>query len=162
MSKVDSDYRIHRYLTDDRHTVSRPHELVIMWAPNGDYYIGSTPEGQGMIWQGVRICTSGGAASKNPELLKSVVGIFQALGGWSKGEPADKPDPESTAQQHLYDVTRLFHIDRQHNQFFERCEHEFCTKTREILDIRGHGHRFDKAWKDAVQQTQEFFAEKNP
>lgn len=78
-----SDYQEHRYLTDDRDTRER-HELVIRHAPNGDFYIGSVPEGQPMT-TGVRICTSGGASSRNPRLAKAVFEIFQALGGWTIG-----------------------------------------------------------------------------
>lgn len=151
-----SDYRIHRYLTDDRHTVSRPHELVVMWAPNGDYYIGSAPEGQHMMWQGVRICTSGGASSRNPPLMKAVAAIFQALGGWTEDELKDRPDPESVAQQHLFNVTMAYHRVQRHNQHFERCEHMLCSDTREVLGIVGYSHKFNEGWKKAVEANFDF------
>jgi hypothetical protein len=80
---MSDEYIEHRYLTDDRDGRNR-HELVIFWAPNGDYYIGSCPEGEFLVRQGVRICTSGGAASRNPKLVKAVQDLFQALGGWKK------------------------------------------------------------------------------
>lgn len=78
-----SEYVEHRYLTDDRDQ-ERRHELVIFWAPNGDFYIGSVPEGEFMVRQGVRICTSGGASSRNPKLVKAVRDLFEALGGFNK------------------------------------------------------------------------------
>lgn len=92
-----NEYVAHSYLTDDRHTVRDPHALTVAWAPNGDYYIGSVPEGEPMIRQGVRICTSGGAASKNPKLLKGVRMIFEALGGFNQVDAVDSGERESAS-----------------------------------------------------------------
>ena len=80
MSSEDQ-YVEHSYLTDDRDK-SRRAELVVAWAPNGDYYVGSRPEGDRILMNSVRICTRGGASSVNPKLVKAVADLFQALGGW--------------------------------------------------------------------------------
>lgn len=80
----ESEYCERRYLTDDRDARIRT-ELVVMHAPNGDYYIGSVEEGDGMT-RGVRICTSGGCSYANPKLLKAVQDVFEALGGWRGDE----------------------------------------------------------------------------
>jgi hypothetical protein len=90
---MSDDYIEHRYLTDDRDRERRA-ELVVAWAPNGDYYVGSAPEGEGMIGRSVRICTSGGAASRNPRLVRAVQELFQALGGWDTPHPAPHAGPE--------------------------------------------------------------------
>lgn len=78
-----SDYMEHRYLTDDCDLRERA-ELVIYFAPNGDYYIGSVMEGDRMVRHAVRIRMSGGASSKNPKLARAVVDLFQAMGGWER------------------------------------------------------------------------------
>ncbi len=85
-----SNYVERRYLTDDRDERDR-FELVIMHAPNGDYYIGSVPEGSAFT-TGVRICTRGGASSRNPKLVEAVYKLFQTLGGWEQ----DLSDPPKT------------------------------------------------------------------
>jgi hypothetical protein len=82
-----NNYAERHYLTDDRDQNNR-FELVVMHAPNGDYYIGSVPEGS-VFTTGVRICTSGGASSKNPKLARAIYEVFQALGGWEQ----DLSDP---------------------------------------------------------------------
>ena len=47
----------------------------------GDFYIGSRPEGDRVLFNDVRICTSGGAAEKSPFVLRAVHALWQALGG---------------------------------------------------------------------------------
>ena len=76
-------YIEHRYLTDDRDVRDRK-ELIIGWSANGDYYISIAPEGQATAGKAVRICTSGGASSRNPKLVRAVSDMFQALGGWGE------------------------------------------------------------------------------
>lgn len=83
----ESSYVEHRYLTDDRDLRTR-NELSVMWAPNGDYYVSVCPEGEAGIGRSVRICTSGGAASPNPELVNAVRALFEALGGFGEPESA--------------------------------------------------------------------------
>ena len=78
----------HRYLTDDRDEPNRS-ELVIYQARNGDFYIGSAREGR-RLENAVRICTSGGAASANPQLAQAVVDQFRALGGWDDAKEEDR------------------------------------------------------------------------
>ncbi len=67
-----------RYLTDDRDHEKR-NELVISHGGNGDWYVAITPEGEGTIGRGVRICTSGGAAEYCPGLPRAIAAAFQAI-----------------------------------------------------------------------------------
>lgn len=73
-----------RYLTDDRDE-ERRNELVISLGNNGDWYIAVVPERRGTIGSGVRICTSGGAASKVPGLAPAIANVFRVLAS-AKGE----------------------------------------------------------------------------
>jgi hypothetical protein len=82
MSYMDDGITQHVYLTDDRYKEKRL-KLVIGWGRNGDYYVATCPEDE-KPWNAVRICTSGGAASRNPRLVRAVVELFQALGGFEK------------------------------------------------------------------------------
>ncbi len=66
-----------RYLTDDR-DYARRMELVIQLGGNGDWYVSVVPEGEGAV-RGVRICTSGGAASRVPGLPKAIADAFRVL-----------------------------------------------------------------------------------
>ena len=89
-----SEFKQHTYLTDDRDArLGRRSELVVMHAPNGDYYIGSRVEGDILLVNAVRICTSGGAVSRNPALVKAVRAVFDALGGWGKVTEASPVQP---------------------------------------------------------------------
>lgn len=45
----------------------------------GDFYIGSRPEGDRVLLNGVRICTSGGASEKAPLVLRAVHALWAAL-----------------------------------------------------------------------------------
>ena len=67
-----------RYLTDDRDHEKR-NELVISEGGNGDWYIGTACEGRGCIGNAVRICTSGGAASRVPGLGAAIANAYRAL-----------------------------------------------------------------------------------
>lgn len=78
-------YPTRRYRSDDHDAM--PVELIVTFGENGDYYIGSVVEGA--QWGDlVRICTSGGAASSAPGVLRAVQALFQALGGFD-GEQKD-------------------------------------------------------------------------
>lgn len=72
-----------RYLTDDRDMRER-HELVIMHASNGDWYVSVLPEGHA-IGPTVRLCTSGGASSYAPGLTVAVSQAYRALDMMRKG-----------------------------------------------------------------------------
>jgi hypothetical protein len=67
-----------RYLTDDRDE-KRRNELVIQIGGNGDWYVSVVPEGQGAMGKAVRICTSGGAASRCPGLPAAIAQAFIAI-----------------------------------------------------------------------------------
>lgn len=71
-----------RYETDDRDGdhMGRTPELVMLLGGNGDYYIGSAEKGTHPVGQLARICTSGGAASRNPLLLRAVAALYRAMG----------------------------------------------------------------------------------
>jgi hypothetical protein len=76
-----------RYLTDDRGDI-RPgrveNELVIEIGGNGDWYVSVVPKGSGTLGRGVRICTSGGAASRCPGLPSAIADAFRAIEGGRK------------------------------------------------------------------------------
>lgn len=74
-----------RYLTDDRDTKERQ-ELVIQRGGNGDYYVSVVPEGE-RTFRGVRICTSGGAASRFPKLVAAIADAYRTLHTNDAGVP---------------------------------------------------------------------------
>lgn len=65
----------HGYELDD-HDGAR---LSVIRGGNGDYFIAVTKDRTCMSVPAVRICTSGGAAVKNPRLMRAVAGLYQAL-----------------------------------------------------------------------------------
>ena len=75
---MEGDITEVRYLSDDRDE-EKPNELVIFFGGNGDWYVGVAPQGEGTIGRGVRICTSGGAASAVPGLGIAIANAFRAL-----------------------------------------------------------------------------------
>lgn len=66
-----------RYRTDDRDQAS--HELCIMQGGNGDWYISVAEGPEHHPVNGVRICTSGGAAIACPGLGLAVSELYRAL-----------------------------------------------------------------------------------
>jgi hypothetical protein len=74
-----------RYLTDDRDQEGRM-ELVILQGGNGDWYIGSVPEGESFFGRLVRLCTSGGADTTRPGLTVAVSQAYRAM----RGEPLQR------------------------------------------------------------------------
>jgi len=75
----EKDIPIHsvHYLTDDRDQ-ERRQVLHITLGGNGDFYVATTDEGLNPV-RGVRICTSGGAASAVPGLGVAIAQAFLAL-----------------------------------------------------------------------------------
>lgn len=65
----------------------------------------------------------------------------------AQGEAHSKPNK---TEQRLYDITFLYHKQRGHNQYFERCEHEECIQTRDVLNFRTNWHWYDKAYLEAA------------
>lgn len=72
------------YLTDDR-DMEHQAKIIIFMGGNGDYY-------QQIMWRdeinnlnemspAVRVCTSGGASSSNPDFLRAVSDQYDALSG---------------------------------------------------------------------------------
>lgn len=76
-----SDYYTHRWPGDDRDREKNP-ELVLTFAPNGDFYISVAADSEECPFTAVRICMSGGTARANPKLAQAVRDMWEALGGF--------------------------------------------------------------------------------
>jgi hypothetical protein len=76
--EVIPEIREVRYLTDDRDG-KRRNELVIEIGGNGDWYVSVVPEGEGTAGRGVRLSTSGGAATRAPGLTSGIAIAYKAL-----------------------------------------------------------------------------------
>ena len=75
------------YLTDDRdHPVESQRALVIFPGGNGDWYVQVAPA-HGRTTEGVRICTSGGAATSCPGLGVAIADAYRAMKAAGSGEP---------------------------------------------------------------------------
>lgn len=73
------------YLTDDRDLpVEDQRALVIFQGGNGDWYIQVAPA-HGRTTEGVRICTSGGAASRCPGLGIAIADAYRAIQAMQDG-----------------------------------------------------------------------------
>ncbi len=79
-----------RFLTDDKDS-KRRNELVITIGGNGDWYVATVPEGRGVAGRGVRICTSGGAATAFPGLPRAIADAFHAI---ARGLELEKKEPD--------------------------------------------------------------------
>lgn len=66
-----------RYITDDRDKDYRT-ELVIQHGGNGDIYVTTVDEGKKAI-SGVRLATSGGAATAVPDLVFGIMNAFNKI-----------------------------------------------------------------------------------
>ncbi len=66
-----------RYLTDDRDRNNRT-ELVLQHGGNGDLYVTTVSEGRPAMF-GVRLATSGGAATNAPDLVIGLMDAFNKL-----------------------------------------------------------------------------------
>lgn len=74
------------YVTDDRdHPVDRQFALVIFPGGNGDWYVQVAPR-HGRTMDGVRISTSGGAASNCPGLGQAIAEAYRAMIAAQTGE----------------------------------------------------------------------------
>uniref|UniRef100_A0A6H1ZIP6 Uncharacterized protein n=1 Tax=viral metagenome TaxID=1070528 RepID=A0A6H1ZIP6_9ZZZZ len=79
------------YLTDDRdYPVEDQRTLVIFSGGNGDWYVQVAPA-HGRTTEGVRICTSGGAASQCPGLGIAIADAYRAI----RAAGNDDPPPRS-------------------------------------------------------------------
>ena len=69
-----------RYLSNDRNE-ENPHELVIQFGNDGDWYISVVPAGKRGFYDAVRINTSGGggASMAVPGLGPAIASAFRAL-----------------------------------------------------------------------------------
>lgn len=74
------------YLTDDRDLPKEDlRTLVIFPGGNGDWYVQVAPH-HGRAMEGVRICTSGGAASQCPGLGIAIAEAYRAMKSAERGE----------------------------------------------------------------------------
>lgn len=74
------------YLTDDRDLPKEDlRTLVIFPGGNGDWYVQVAPA-HGRTIEGVRICTSGGAATQCPGLGAAIAEAYRAMLAAQKGE----------------------------------------------------------------------------
>lgn len=86
-------------------------------------------------------------ASENT-LLPDTLTITAAAQGEARGKP-------NKTEQRLYDITFLYHKQRGHNQYFERCEHEECIQTRDVLNFRINWTWYDKAYLETASVAAE-------
>ena len=102
-----------RYLTDDRDLPEeKQRELIISQGGNGDWYVSVDLPGAGGI-HGVRICTSGGAASRCPGLGQAIAQAYRAMGGegspyFTKGQPGPGPIEQQYDQVPSPDIPAIF------------------------------------------------------
>lgn len=74
------------YLTDDRDLPEdKQRTLVIFQGGNQDWYVSVAPK-HGVTMEGVRICTSGGAATACPGLGPAIADAFRAMLAAQNGE----------------------------------------------------------------------------
>ena len=86
-----------RFLTDDK-DARRRNELVIFQGKNGDWYVATVPEGEGVAGRGVRISTAGGAATAFPGLPTAIADAYRSIAkaqGLLEGELEETTDLSS-------------------------------------------------------------------
>lgn len=67
------------YITDDRdYPLEDQRKLVIFMGGNGDWYVQVAPVG-GVSFEGVRLCTSGGASTKVPGLTNAIAEAYRCI-----------------------------------------------------------------------------------
>jgi hypothetical protein len=90
------------YLTDDR---DRPDEeqraLVIFQGGNGDWYVQVAPK-HGRTTEGVRICTSGGAATHCPGLGNAIAEAYRAMVAAQNGERRERATLREDLERELH------------------------------------------------------------
>lgn len=89
------------YLTDDRDIREEDQRaLVIFLGGNGDWYVQVAPK-HGMTTEGVRICTSGGAATQCPGLGVAIAEAYRAMAAAKQGQQQDRPVPRGELEDEL-------------------------------------------------------------
>jgi len=95
------------YLTDDRDLpLDDQRALVIFPGGNGDWYLQVTPH-HGRSMDGVRICTSGGAASACPGLPNAIAEAYRCMKAAADGVHRD-PGFQSELPSQLAEAKALF------------------------------------------------------
>jgi len=80
------------YLTDDRDKpLEEQRSLVIFQGGNGDWYVQVAPA-HGRTFEGVRLCTSGGASYAAPGLTNAIAEAYRCMKEAAEGNPRD-PKP---------------------------------------------------------------------
>ncbi|MBA9859231.1 hypothetical protein [Ralstonia insidiosa] len=96
-----SDFERAMYLTDDRDLPDDEQQaLVIFPGGNGDWYVQVAPK-NGRTLQGVRICTSGGAASNCPGLGVAVAEAYRAMMAAQSGKKLEYVPSRLELEQEL-------------------------------------------------------------
>ncbi|WP_321820730.1 MULTISPECIES: hypothetical protein [unclassified Burkholderia] len=81
------------YVTDDRDLPDvEQRALVIFPGGNGDWYVQVAPK-HGRTIEGVRICTSGGAATQCPGLGPAIAEAYRAMLAAQNGERRERLTP---------------------------------------------------------------------
>ncbi|MGF6440081.1 hypothetical protein [Paraburkholderia youngii] len=89
------------YLTDDRDLPEeRQRTLVIFQGGNQDWYVQVAPK-HGITTEGVRICTSGGAATHCPGLGVALADAFRAMLAAQNGQPRQQVQPREELEREL-------------------------------------------------------------
>lgn len=89
------------YLTDDRDLPEEDlRELVIFSGGNGDWYVQIVPKG-GVVFDGVRICTSGGASTQCPGLSPAIAEAYRAMAAATRGERSERPKSRRELEEEL-------------------------------------------------------------
>jgi hypothetical protein len=96
------------YLTDDRDLPKDElRALVIFPGGNGDWYVQVAPE-HGRTLEGVRICTSGGAASACPGLGVAIAEAYRAMMDAQTGRKLEYVPSRAELEQELWAWRQMF------------------------------------------------------
>ncbi|MEX3629925.1 MAG: hypothetical protein VB138_11035 [Burkholderia sp.] len=89
------------YVTDDRdQPADEQRALVIFQGGNGDWYVQVAPK-HGRTTEGVRICTSGGAATHCPGLGSAIADAYRAMLAAQNGERREGVTPREDLEREL-------------------------------------------------------------
>lgn len=103
-----SDFERAMYLTDDRDLPKEQQQaLFIFPGGNGDWYVQVAPE-HGRTLEGVRICTSGGAASNCPGLGVAIAEAYRAMRDAQAGKKLEYVPSRAELEQELWAWRQMF------------------------------------------------------
>lgn len=97
-----ADFESAMYLTDDRDLPEdEQRALVIFQGGNGDWYVQVAPK-NGRTLEGVRICTSGGAASNCPGLGVAIAEAYRAMLAARTGKKLESVPSRAELEQEVW------------------------------------------------------------